>query len=113
MNFEDYYKYYLSLHRHPLTKLFHVFGNLATVLYFLTLVSLSTTNTYFLLGLPLIPFVVYPFAWFSHLFVEKNKPAAWTHPIWAKVCDWVMIGELVTGHLKLDTRKEEENDKKN
>lgn len=110
-NFDEYYEYYLTLHRHPLTKMFHVVGNLATVFYLFTVATLSMASIYFLAGLLAVPFIVYPFAWFSHLFIEKNKPAAWSRPIWAKMCDWVMIGELVTGNLKLDTRGEANDEK--
>jgi len=46
------------------------------------------------------PFVIYPFAWTGHFFIEKNTPAAFFHPIWAKACDWVMLKDILTGKLE-------------
>lgn len=104
---EEYYEHYLSLHQHPLTKVFHILGNVLTVFYFFAMLILSLRDPVFFLGFLFTPFVVYPFAWFSHLFIEKNKPAAWSKPFVAKLCDWMMILDLVTGELKLDSRKKD------
>tara|TARA_R110000824_G_scaffold54580_3_gene150644 strand:- start:6464 stop:6661 length:198 start_codon:yes stop_codon:yes gene_type:complete len=46
------------------------------------------------------PFVVYPFAWTGHYVFEKNEPAAFSKPIWAKACDWVMLKDIITGKLE-------------
>ena len=46
------------------------------------------------------PLVVYPFAWAGHLFFEKNKPAAWSNPVLAKICDWIMIKDILVGKIK-------------
>ncbi len=46
------------------------------------------------------PFIVYPFAWSGHYFFEKNKPAAFKRPLWAKACDWIMLKDILTGKLK-------------
>lgn len=47
----------------------------------------------------LTPFVVYPFAWLAHWRIEKNKPLAWSSMWMAKVSDFRMCKELVTGKL--------------
>jgi len=47
-----------------------------------------------------VPFVVYPFAWIGHIYFEKNKPAAWSNPIKAKICDWLMTKDILTGKIK-------------
>jgi hypothetical protein len=47
----------------------------------------------------LTPFVVYPFAWTGHFVFEKNEPAAFSHPLWAKACDWVMLKDILTGKI--------------
>jgi len=49
---------------------------------------------------PLIPFVVYPFAWSGHYFFEKNKPAAFSSPIMAKVSDMLMFRDWVLGRIE-------------
>jgi len=47
----------------------------------------------------LTPFVVYLFAWPSHFFIEKNKPLAWSNMWMAKVSDFRMVKELMSGEL--------------
>ena len=100
-SFNEYYQYYLTLHQKKATKIFHIIGNFVTVIYIMIIVNLSFFNNYFAIGLLLSPFIVYPFAWYSHFFIEKNKPAAWSKPVWAKLCDWRMIYEVFTGKIKL------------
>ena len=96
MNFEEYYKYYLTLHKNPVNKLLHVVGNLMTLLSIC--LGVATLNIWLLI---LSPFIIYPFAWTGHAVFEKNKPAAWTNPLWAKACDWVMMRDLLTGKIRL------------
>jgi|TARA_R110000824_G_scaffold177610_11_gene357112 hypothetical protein len=47
----------------------------------------------------LAPFVVYPFAWIGHSYFEKNKPAAWNNPLWAKASDWFMLRDIICGKI--------------
>tara|TARA_R100001594_G_scaffold50142_1_gene83255 strand:+ start:183 stop:485 length:303 start_codon:yes stop_codon:yes gene_type:complete len=94
--FEEYYKYYLTLHSHPACKFLHSIGQVATLAY----IGLCFVFNYWW-GLLAAPFVVYPFAWSGHYFFEKNKPAAWSNPIWAKLSDWVMFRDIITGRIKL------------
>lgn len=63
----------------------------------LLIYSLYTFNILLLL---LVPFVVYPFAWTGHIYFEKNKPAAWSNPLWAKACDWVMLKDWILGKVE-------------
>ena len=91
-----YYKYYLILHRHPKCRLLHFIGQWVTI--FFTMFVLY--NWYWFL-IPLIPFVIYPFAWSGHYFFEKNKPAAFSRPFMAKACDWVMFKDILLGRLSI------------
>ena len=95
MSFEEYYQYYLTLHQNKWTRRFHVLGQGMTVL-FSTYIFI---NWYWYL-IPAIPFIVYPFAWFSHYYIEKNKPAAFSRPLWAKACDWVMLKDWILGKVE-------------
>jgi hypothetical protein len=94
LTFGEYYQYYLTLHQHKTCRRLHVFGQLAT-LAALGYVLLSQ-SWLLLVG---VPFVVYPFAWSGHFFFEKNIPAAFSRPLWAKACDWVMLKDVVTGKI--------------
>lgn len=93
-SFAEYYEYYLTLHQNKWNRRLHVLGNLATVAY---VVVVSCSKLWGLLLLA--PIVVYPFAWIGHLVFEKNRPAAWSHPLWAKACDWVMIRDMISGRI--------------
>ena len=93
--FNEYYHYYLTLHQNNVNRWLHIVGQCVTVF---TLAYALYTQTWLLLLL--VPFVVYPFAWMGHLVFEKNEPAAWTNPLWAKACDWVMLKDILTGKLK-------------
>ena len=90
--FKEYYDYYLELHKNKACRRLHVVGQLTTIS-----LLLYTLFTQVWLLLLLVPFVVYPFAWAGHLFFEKNKPAAWSNPLWAKACDWLMLRDWILG----------------
>lgn len=95
MKFEDYYKYYLTLHQNKWNRRLHVCGQLATVFYLYYCLS-----NFLLLPLLLVPFVVYPFAWTGHFLFERNRPAAFNEPLWAKACDWLMLKDWILGRLE-------------
>lgn len=69
-------------------------GQISTLLWIFSCVFFKS---WFLLLLS--PFVVYPFAWTGHFLFEKNEPAAWKNPILAKVSDWVMFKDILTGKI--------------
>lgn len=95
MNFSEYYKHYLSLHQNKWCRRLHAIGQLTTILFVFLCINYS-----FFYGLVLTPFVVYPFAWSGHFFFEKNKPAAFKNPLWAKACDWIMLKDIIIGRIK-------------
>ena len=93
---EEYYKYYLSLHKNPKCRLMHFIGQIFTIFFFLFTLY---CKKYFLFLF--LPFVIYPFAWSGHYFFENNKPAAFNDPIKAKICDWIMFYQILRGKLKI------------
>ena len=95
MTFKDYYRYYLTLHTDKWTRRLHVLGQLMTIIFIVFCVKNAFWG-----ALLFTPFIVYPFAWSGHYFFEKNKPAAWSRPLWAKVCDWVMLKDILIGRIK-------------
>jgi len=95
MSLEEYYQYYLTLHQDRWNRRLHVLGQFCTIAFITLCVY---TKFYFLLLLS--PFVVYPFAWSGHYFFEKNKPAAFSNPLYAKISDWMMLRDYLLGRLK-------------
>ncbi len=95
MTFSEYYQHYLTLHQNKWCRRLHVFGQVATVLYVVACIKMSMY-----LLLVFTPFIVYPFAWSGHFYFEKNKPAAFSRPLWAKACDWVMLKDIMIGRIK-------------
>ncbi|HIO73200.1 MAG TPA: DUF962 domain-containing protein [Flavobacteriales bacterium] len=93
--FREYYAYYLTLHQNKASRRLHIAGQFVTLLTLLGAIALKSWLLLFL-----TPLVVYPFAWTGHLFFEKNRPAAWSKPLWAKACDWVMLKDILTGKLE-------------
>ena len=98
MNFNEYYHYYLSLHQNKTCRRLHVLGQLATISFLIFIIYMG--GWYWLL-LPLLPFVVYPFAWSGHYFFEHNEPAAYRNPILAKMSDWRMLYDIIRGRIEL------------
>tara|TARA_R110002020_G_scaffold157616_1_gene340502 strand:- start:115 stop:405 length:291 start_codon:yes stop_codon:yes gene_type:complete len=96
MTFNEYYQHYLSLHQNKWCRRLHILGQATTIM---ALAAVLYTQTWLLLLA--VPFVVYPFAWTGHFVFEKNEPAAFSHPLWAKACDWVMLKDILTGKLEL------------
>ena len=90
MSFNEYYKHYLTLHKNKWCKRLHVAGNITTLMFVIGVIVKQ-----FWILLVLTPFVVYPFAWSGHYFFEKNKPAAFSNPLWAKACDWLMMKDML------------------
>ena len=93
---KEYYKQYLSLHTNKKCRLLHFIGQLVTIA--ITIWILSNWHWYLI---PIIPFVVYPFAWTGHYVFEKNEPAAFHDPVKAKIADWMMFRDILLGRVKL------------
>ena len=69
-SFKEFYPFYLSEHSKKLTKIFHAIGS---ILVLTLLLYCITTKDW--MKLYFAPIIGYGFAWFSHYFFEKNKPA--------------------------------------
>lgn len=96
MKLSEYYKYYLTLHKNRTCRLLHFVGQISTIVF--TIWVIYNFHWYLF---PLIPFIVYPFAWSGHYFFEKNKPAAFKNPIYAKLSDWIMFKDIILLKLPL------------
>jgi|TARA_R110000851_G_scaffold251350_2_gene403790 hypothetical protein len=95
MKFDEYYGYYLTLHQNNICRRLHICGQLFTLIY----IGFIVVNGFWW-WLIASPFIVYPFAWSGHFFFEKNKPAAFSNPLWAKLSDFRMMKDVLVGKIK-------------
>ena len=86
----------MSLHKNKKCRLLHFLGQLTTISFTIWVLY----NWYWYL-IPVIPFVVYPFAWTGHYLFEKNEPAAFKDPVKAKISDWMMFWDILRGKIKI------------
>jgi len=94
-SFREFYRFYLSEHQHPVSRMLHFTGTLLVFLIILFVIILG--NSWWLL---IIPVVGYGFAWAGHFFFEKNKPATFRYPLWSLASDFKMFFELISGKEK-------------
>ena len=92
--YADFWPYYLQEHAKPATRNLHYIGTGLTLVN--AAAGIITGNAWFGLGALLSG---YGFAWVAHFFVEHNRPATFTYPLWSLVSDFRMAWFRVTGRL--------------
>lgn len=89
-SFEEFWPYYVREHRKKSTRVLHFVGTTAALA---CVAGGVLTRRKWLLAVA--PVVGYGPAWASHFFLEKNKPATFTHPLWSLRGDlkmwWMMV----------------------
>ena len=93
-SFWSFYPYYLTEHDHPQNRLLHFIG---TGLIIVFLIAGIILQNWWLIAA--IPFCGYGFAWVGHFFIEKNRPATFTYPLFSLGSDFVMFWHILTGQL--------------
>ena len=103
-DFWSFYSYYLTEHADAKNRNLHVIG---TALIIVLLIGAIVLQQWWLLAL--IPVCGYGFAWVGHFFIEKNRPATFTHPLYSLVSDFVMFWHVLTGRLNEEMEKAGQN----
>ncbi|MEM7170551.1 MAG: DUF962 domain-containing protein [Pseudomonadota bacterium] len=93
-SFRDFWPYYLGEHARQATRAFHLVG---TGLGIVLLVTAVMVGSWPLAVGALI--VGYGFAWVSHIFIERNRPATFRHPLWSLIGDLRMLMLFLSGGL--------------
>jgi hypothetical protein len=94
-SFGEFWPYYLGEHSKPTTRLFHCVGSFTGIA---VLIALIAVGKWWLFPLAFVP--GYALAWIGHFFIEKNRPATFTYPLWSFLGDWKMLALMLTGRLK-------------
>ena len=99
-SFTDFWPHYLSEHGQPATRLLHALG---TITALIVMIALIATGRWWLFPLAFVP--GYGLAWTAHFFIEKNRPATFTHPLWSFMGDWKMLVLMLAGKITEEIRR--------
>jgi hypothetical protein len=94
-SFSEFYPFYLSEHRNPVSRALHYAGTWGAVFCLVGLIG--TGNLWWLL---IAVVSGYTFAWVGHFRFERNRPATFRHPFYSLAGDFRMWWELNLGKLK-------------
>jgi hypothetical protein len=95
-----FWPYYLGEHRQPRTRALHFFG---TGLGVIVLLGAIVMQAWWFLLAALV--CGYLFAWIGHFFVERNKPATFTYPLWSFYSDFRMLAFWLAGRLEAELKR--------
>jgi hypothetical protein len=98
-SFEEFWPYYVGEHRHPLTRTLHLVGTHLGIA--VLVLGLLHSRWWLLAALP----AGYALAWIGHFFVEHNRPATFTYPLWSLRGDLRMLRLAWTGRLDREVRR--------
>ena len=98
--FEEFWPYYVLQHSKPATRTMHFVG---TSLALGSLAAFAFTRK--LRWIPRALLAGYGFAWVSHFFIEKNRPATFTYPMWSLQADFKMFELMLTGKMDAEVER--------
>jgi hypothetical protein len=100
VTFADFWPEYVRAHTKPATRLVHCVG---TIVGWMLLGGAIAVHRWWLIAAAVV--MAYALAWFSHFFVEHNKPATFEHPLWSWWADQRMILLTLSGQMEEEVRK--------
>ncbi|HWB10190.1 MAG TPA: DUF962 domain-containing protein [Pirellulales bacterium] len=99
-SFQEFWPFYVGEHRHTSTRACHFLGT--TLALGLLAASILLRWWWLLLAVPVCG---YAFAWVSHFWIERNRPATFRHPLWSLAADFRMWWLIVTGRMAGEVRR--------
>jgi hypothetical protein len=94
-DFTEFWPQYLAAHMNPSTRQVHYAGTVLAVF-----IILATCYGHGWWAFLAVPIVGYGPAWASHLWIERNRPATFRHPVWSLLGDFKMLFMAATGKLE-------------
>ena len=98
--FEEFWPYYVREHSKKTTRTIHFVGTTA-VMGLLAYAAVRRKAW----PLFVAPLAGYGPAWFSHFFVEGNKPATFKYPLWSLKADFIMWGKIARGQMDAEVER--------
>lgn len=99
-SYREFWDFYVREHLQPMTRLLHFVGTALGMVLLAWFIKNGTWH-YF----PLCFVVGYAFSWFSHFFIEKNKPASFQYPFWSFISDYKMMFYMLTGRMNAEVER--------
>jgi len=99
-SYRDFWPLYLTEHRAPGNRALHLFGTGLALLLLAAAALLADWRP-----VPAAVLAGYSFAWAGHAFVERNRPATFTHPLWSLASDLRMFALWLSGRLGAELRR--------
>jgi hypothetical protein len=99
-SYRQFWPHYLREHAKPATRNIHFAG---TALAAGSLIALIASGNFWFV--PAVLLGGYGPAWTAHFFVEHNRPATFTHPLWSLISDYRMAWLWLTGRLNGELAK--------
>lgn len=99
--YTEFWPVYLREHGKPATRALHLLGTGLAIL--LLLAGLALPDWRLILASVVAG---YAFAWAAHAFIERNRPATFSHPWWSLLSDFRMFGLFVAGRLGEELRRQ-------
>jgi hypothetical protein len=103
MNFQEFWPRYLRAHSDPRTRTFHVAGTIAGSAIVLGAIALRKP---WLVAAGLV--AGYGPAWFSHAFIEHNKPETFRAPLASLRGDYLMAWHVLRGSIDTELNRAQE-----
>ena len=92
--FRSFYPYYLTEHADMRNRMLHFCGTALLIIFLAA--GIITGKLWLFIAIPLTG---YGFAWVGHFFLEKNRPATFTYPLYSLAADFVMFWHILTGQI--------------
>lgn len=99
-SFAEFWPFYVREHRLRSTRLLHCLGTTLALVAMVAAVALG-----WWLLLVAVPVLGYGLAWISHFFIEKNRPASFSYPLWSLASDFKMWGLMITGRMEAEAQR--------
>ena len=98
-SFEEFWPYYVAQHSRAATRRLHFAG---TTMVLGALAAAVLVSPWWALAAPVVG---YGPAWIGHFFVEKNRPATFTYPLWSLRGDFRMYGLMLVGRMRPEVER--------